>query len=44
MRDEDNQTPLHISCFYGHKEVVHYLVEVVKCDVGESFYGVAFTK
>ena len=35
VRDEDNMTLLHVACLNGHKEVVQYLVEEVKCDVGE---------
>ena len=36
MRDTDGWTPLHWACVMGHKEVVQYFVEEVKCDVGES--------
>ena len=28
-------TPLHYSCQFGYKDIVQYLVEEVKCDVGE---------
>ena len=35
MRDKDNMTPLQWACKKGHKEIVQYLVEEVKCDVGE---------
>ena len=38
VRDKYNRTPLHTSCLNGRKEIVQYLVEVVKCDVGESSY------
>ncbi len=34
---EDNDTPLHWACMYGHKDIVQFLVEVGKCNVGESF-------
>ena len=36
-RDKGNQTPLHWACRRGHIQVVKYLVEVLKVDVGESF-------
>ena len=36
VRDKNNMTPLHSACRWGNKEAVQYLVEVVKCDVGES--------
>ena len=32
-----DQTPLHRACMYGRIQVVKYLVEVLKVDVGESF-------
>ncbi len=35
VRDKDNKTPLHCACEGGSKDVVQYLVEEVKCDVGE---------
>ena len=35
MRNKDNLTPLHSACVGGNKEVVQYLVEELKCDVGE---------
>ncbi len=35
MRDKDNKTPLHYACERGSKDVVQYLVEEIKCDVGE---------
>ncbi len=35
VRDVNNETPLHSACEGGNKEVVQYLVEVVKCVVGE---------
>ena len=37
--DKDNVTPLLYACNYGNKELVQYLVEELKCDVGE-FVGV----
>ena len=37
VRDKDNWTPLHNACVNGHIQVVQYLVEVLKVDVGESF-------
>ena len=36
VKEMDNMTPLHLACERGHKEVVQYLVEEAKCDVGES--------
>ena len=36
-RDKTNQTPLHHACWEGSIQVVKYLVEVLKVDVGESF-------
>ncbi len=35
MRDEDNRTPLQWACRIGSKDVVQYLVEELKVDVGE---------
>ena len=35
VRNKRNSTPLHKACFYGQKEVVKFLVEELKCDVGE---------
>ena len=35
VRDKDNMTPLHWACVRGSKDVVQYLVEVGKMDVGE---------
>ncbi len=35
VRDKDNKTPLHCACEVGSKDVVQYLVEEIKCDVGE---------
>ena len=29
------QTPLHHACASGHKDIVQYLVEDIKCEVGE---------
>lgn len=34
-RDNDGKTPLHHACDMGHVEIIQYLVENVKCDVGE---------
>ena len=39
MVDKDNATPLHHACIKGNKELIQYLVEELKCDVGE-FVGV----
>ncbi len=36
VRDKDNRTPLHLACKGGSKDVVQYLVEELKIDVGES--------
>ncbi len=35
VRDKDNRTPLHWACSGGSKDVVQYLVEELKMDVGE---------
>ncbi len=35
VRDKDNWTPLHLACWSGSKDVVQYLVEELKMDVGE---------
>ena len=37
VRAKDNRTPLHSACARGNIQVVKYLVEVLKVDVGESF-------
>ncbi len=37
VKDEDNNTPLHWACWNGHKDIAHFLVEVCKCNIGESF-------
>ena len=34
-RDEGNWTPLHYACGGGNIEVVQYLIQDLKCDVGE---------
>ena len=35
MGDKDNLTALHYACVNGNKELIQYLVEELKCDVGE---------
>ena len=35
VRDKYNWTPLHWACAEGHKDVITYLIEDIKCDVGE---------
>ena len=35
VRDKFDRTILHFACYGGNKATVQYLVEVVKCDVGE---------
>ncbi len=35
VRDKDNMTPLQRACMWGKKDVVQYLVEERKIDVGE---------
>ena len=35
VRDKNNITALHYVCENGNKELVQYLVEELKCDVGE---------
>ena len=42
MRTTKNETILHKACVGGNKELVQYLVEELKCDVGE-FVGVYMT-
>ena len=37
VRDKDNKTPLHWACEGGNTDVVQYLVEQLKMDVGEYF-------
>ena len=37
VRDKLGRTPLHSACAGGSIQVVKYLVEVLKVDVGESF-------
>ena len=36
VKDKTHLTPLHWACVGGNKETVQYLVEELKCDVGES--------
>ena len=38
MRDKNNKTPLHYAYVGGSKDVVQYLVEELKIDVGEIIY------
>ena len=40
VRDKYNKTILHDACSGGSLPVVQYLVEEVKCDVGESVSAV----
>ncbi len=35
VRGKDNWTPLHWACWKGSKDLVQYLVEELKMDVGE---------
>ena len=35
VRDKNNETPLHYACYYGHTEIVKFLVEEAKCNIGE---------
>ena len=35
VRDNYNMTPLHWACVRGSKDLVQYLVEELKMDVGE---------
>ncbi len=37
VRGRANYTPLHNACIVGHKDIVQFLVEVCKCNIGESF-------
>ena len=36
IRDKDSKTPLHHACEGGKIEIVVYLLEELKCDMGES--------
>ena len=36
------QTPLHLACEHGNKAIVQYLVEDIKCDVGEYMNAYIF--
>ena len=42
VRAVENVTPLHLACQAGSKEMVQYLVEECKCDVGESVSVILF--
>ena len=42
VRGQYNSTPLHYACLGGKKEIVQYLVEKLKCDIGESLRVVVF--
>ena len=35
VRDNGDRTPLHSACLGGSKDMVQYLVEELKMDVGE---------
>ena len=37
VRDIYNKTPLHLACLHRHIEVVKFLVEEAKCNIGELF-------
>ncbi len=37
VRGKFNYTPLHWACVGGYKDIVQFLVEVGKCNIGESF-------
>ena len=37
MRDKENKTPLHYACKSESKDLVQYLVEKAKCDVGTVY-------
>ena len=39
VRAQDDMTPLLSACMGGNKELVQYLVEEIKCDVGEFVGG-----
>ncbi len=34
-KDQYNNTPLHHACYWGHLDVVQYLVEEAHCDISE---------
>lgn len=40
VMNSDSSTLLHNGCYWGRIEVVKYLVEELKCDVGESLLTV----
>ena len=35
VKNRGEETPLHLACASGHKDVVSYLVEEAKCDISE---------
>ena len=36
MRDRNDDSLIHFACEGGHKEIVQYLMETLKCDVGKK--------
>ena len=36
VRDRNDDSLIHFACEGGHKEIVQYLIETLKCDVGEK--------
>ena len=36
MRDRDDDSLIHFACEGGHKEIVQYLIETLKCDAGKK--------
>ena len=38
VKDKDDQTPVHLASKNGKKDILVYLVEEMKCDIGELLY------
>ena len=38
VMDKNNMTPFLVGCWKGHKDVIQYLAEVCKCNLGEFSY------
>ena len=38
VRDRNADSLIHFACEGGHKEIVQYLVETLKCDVGKKVF------
>ena len=42
VRNKDNVTPLHFACVGGNKEIVEYILQKLKVDVGEFVCTLSF--